>query len=295
MNDRLIRGGIIDSERVNSLSWAAECFYRRLQSLVDDYGNYDGRVSMIRLRAYPLKLNQVSEADVLSWLQVCEQAELISVYEVENKSYLHLRDFKQKLKKYKRKFPAHPDEPPEEKRRETEIEEKGNIPAQAREHPLQIYVKENFKNVSRLQDQLTFEECERLVKDFDKRKIAATLDSMENKKDLTKKYTSVNRTLRKWLMMDFNNTSTTIPSSAPETFIQPTLKHVGASIIMKKENKGGEIVGVQDGKYRIALTQDGEIISAAWSEFVVTASAPKQHMAHPGPKQVGTLLKNFGK
>lgn len=118
MNDRLIRGGILHSEKVNSLSWAAECLFRRLLSLVDDYGNYDGRLSIIRANAYPLKLNQVSESDVQSWLHVCEKAVLISFYEVENKRYLHLHGFGQRLKKMRSKFPPFP----EEKRREEEIE-----------------------------------------------------------------------------------------------------------------------------------------------------------------------------
>lgn len=274
MNDRLIRGGIIDSDRVNSLSWAAECLYRRLQSLVDDYGNYDGREAIIRTNAFKLKLNQVSESDVQSWLQVCEKAVLISFYEVEGKNYLHLKDFRQKKRWMKRQYPPCPEEneppPKEEKRSRRDDEEKS---AQAR-HPLQVYIENNFKNVSKIKDQLTFQECERLVSEFDKRKIAATLLSMENKKDLTKKYVSVNLTLRKWLAMDFNNTTTPQVKTT-----QATLKHIGASIIMKKENKGGEIIGVEDGKYRIALTNNGEIINADWKEFIITASAPRRNMA----------------
>lgn len=118
MNDRLIRGGILDSDRVNSLSWAAECFYRRLQSLVDDYGNYDGRIEVLRADAYKLKLNQVSTSDVAKWLDDSISAGLVSCYEVGGKKFIHLLDFRQRLKKYKRKFP----ESPEEKRREEEAE-----------------------------------------------------------------------------------------------------------------------------------------------------------------------------
>jgi hypothetical protein len=279
-NDRLIRGGILTSDKINALSWACECFYRRVLSLVDDYGNYDGRLEIIRSNAYPLKLNQVSTADIAKWLDESVSAGLISCYEVVDKSYLHLHDFNQRLKKYKRKFPPYPDE---EKRREeeTETEEKGINPAQAREHPLQIYVKNNFKNVSKIKSQLTFEECERLVADFDKRKIASTLESMENKKGIQNKYTSVNLTLRKWIDMDFNKTTTTIQGNPPAKITQATLKHIGASVIMKIEKKSGEIIGVQEGKYRVALNQGGEIITAAWSEFIITASAPKRNMAEP--------------
>lgn len=280
MNDRLIRGGIIDSERVNSLSWAAECFYRRLQSLVDDYGNYDGREAIIRTNAFKLKLNQVSESDVLSWLQVCEKAELISFYQVEGKDYLHLKDFRQKKRWMKRQYPPCPEEnvpPPEEKRREIKEDEVEGAQA----HPLQIYVKNNFKNVTKLRDQLTFQDCEQLVKDFDKRKIAAVLSDMENKKGLAQKYESVNLTLRKWINMSFNNTNTTKPGNVPAKITQATLKHIGASVVMKATKYAGEIIGIEEGKYRIALTNGGEIILAAWKEFFITASAPKRNMAEP--------------
>lgn len=118
MNDRLIRGGILDSDRVNSLSWAAECFYRRILSLVDDYGNYDGRIEVLRADAYKLKLNQVSTTDVAKWLDDSIAAGLVSCYEVGGKKFIHLYGFGQRLKKYKRKFP----ESPEEKRREEEPE-----------------------------------------------------------------------------------------------------------------------------------------------------------------------------
>lgn len=290
MNDRLIRGGIIDSERVNSLSWAAECFYRRLQSLVDDYGNYDGREAIIRTNAFKLKLNQVSESDVLSWLQVCEKAELISFYQVEGKDYLHLKDFRQKKRWMKRHYPPCPEESPpaEEKRREIKEDEVEGAQAQ---HPLQIYIEKNFKNVTQLKYQLTFEECERLVKDFDKRKIASVLDDMENKKGLATKYESVNRTLRKWIGMSFNNTNTTAPGTPPAKITQATLKHIGASIIMKNEKKSGEIIGVEEGKYRIALMNGGEIISAEWKEFIITASAPRRNMSEP--TAINTFIKEI--
>lgn len=296
MNDRLIRGGIIDSERVNSLSWAAECFYRRLQSLVDDYGNYDGRIDVLRADAYKLKLNQVSTADVSSWLQLCEHAGLIRCYEVENKSYIHLLDFGQKLKRFKRKFPASPDEPPEEKRREgeLEIEKEENIPAQAREHPLQIFVKK-FKNVSKIKDQLTFEECERLCAEFPKQKIADVLEAMENKKDLTKKYVSVNLTLRNWLKMDFKKEVTPGPKIIPieKQFTQKTLdKYIGATVMPHAVKKNAVVEGITGDKLIVRFA-DGSKGEYTMKEVLVTASAPRRNMAEASIGQI--LSKQFQK
>ena len=36
MPNRILREGILTSERVNALSWEAEVFYRRLMSAVDE-------------------------------------------------------------------------------------------------------------------------------------------------------------------------------------------------------------------------------------------------------------------
>lgn len=91
-------------------------------------------------------------------------------------------------------------------------------------HPLQIYVKENYKLVTQLKNQLTFKECENLIKDYPKTKIIEILDSMENYQKLTKSYTSVNLTIRKWIKRDKpneviinNGTSTALPR---ETILQ---------------------------------------------------------------------------
>ena len=108
MPNRVIRDGILDSERVNKLSWPAEIFYRRLMSVVDDFGRGDGRVAIIRSKLYPLKLDEVSPKDVQKWMQECVDAELIATYTVDQKPYLEIVDFKQSVRIKKAKFPANP-------------------------------------------------------------------------------------------------------------------------------------------------------------------------------------------
>lgn len=66
-------------------------------------------------------------------------------------------------------------------------------------HPLQKYIFKTFSNISKIKNQLTKEECERLLKQYSKENVNNILEQMENKQDLTKKYTSVNLTLRSWL------------------------------------------------------------------------------------------------
>lgn len=87
---RLLRPEIITSDKVNALSWGAECCYRRLMSTVDDYGRYDGRPSVLRASLYPIALDRATEADIAGWLDECERAGLIGRYTADGKPYLVL-------------------------------------------------------------------------------------------------------------------------------------------------------------------------------------------------------------
>ena len=106
MADRILRSNILTSDAVNSLSWAGEVFYRRLMSIVDDYGRYDGRVGILRGALYSLKLDKVSEADIAKWLDECQKAGLVSFYHVDGKPYLEILKFGQRLRIMKSKYPA---------------------------------------------------------------------------------------------------------------------------------------------------------------------------------------------
>lgn len=112
MPDRIVRTGILTSEKVNELSWFGEVFYRRLMSIVDDYGRYDARPTILRAQIFPLKINQVSDADIVKLLEDCSKAGLISIYEVDKKKYLELLNFNQRLRAKNSKFP-----PPADTRR----------------------------------------------------------------------------------------------------------------------------------------------------------------------------------
>lgn len=107
MPNRIIREGILTSERVDQLQgWAAECFYRRLMSVVDDFGRFYGNASLIRAACYPLKIDKVSNADIEKWLADCAGAALVSTYEIDGKRYLQLQDFRQQVRAHESKFPA---------------------------------------------------------------------------------------------------------------------------------------------------------------------------------------------
>lgn len=108
MPERNIRPGILTSEAINRLSWPEEVFYRRLMSVVDDYGRFDGRDSILRANLYPLKLDHVSDSDVRKWKAACAEAGVVRVYFVDSKPFIEVLKFDQRMRG-KPKWPAPPD------------------------------------------------------------------------------------------------------------------------------------------------------------------------------------------
>lgn len=106
MPNRILREGIITSERVASLDWAAEVFYRRLHSVVDDFGRYYANPSLLRAACYPLQLDKVSDSDIGKWLACAQKAALVRVYPAKDgKRYIELLDFRQQVRATKSRFP----------------------------------------------------------------------------------------------------------------------------------------------------------------------------------------------
>lgn len=95
MPNRIVRESILTSERVASLAWPEEVFYRRLMSVVDDYGRHEAGVQLLRSRCYPLQTDQVRVADISRWMAACQKAGLVVLYEVAGKHYLQVENFGQ--------------------------------------------------------------------------------------------------------------------------------------------------------------------------------------------------------
>lgn len=110
MGERIFRPGIRTSDRtaklIRSGGWMAQVFYDWLITLVDDFGRYDARPSILRVEIFPLLLDKVRESDVERCLAECEKAGLIRLYAIKSKPYLELLDFRQRLRAMKSKFPA---------------------------------------------------------------------------------------------------------------------------------------------------------------------------------------------
>lgn len=104
MPTRMIREGILTSERVDLLSERAELFYRRLMSVVDDYGRFSANLTLLRTSCYPLKVDLVKEDVIRKHLAEAAGAGLVVLYTVAGKAYLEIQDFGQRIQS-KSKFP----------------------------------------------------------------------------------------------------------------------------------------------------------------------------------------------
>jgi len=104
MPNRIIREGIISSPRVDELSMGAEVFYRRLMSVVDDYGRFYAIPSTLRGACWPTRPEKAPEDDICVWLAECVEQQLIHVFEVKGRRFLQVADFKQQVRA-KSKFP----------------------------------------------------------------------------------------------------------------------------------------------------------------------------------------------
>lgn len=107
MPNRIIREAILTSERVAALGWPEEVFYRRLMSVVDDYGRHEAGHQLLRAKCYPLQTDSVRVADIARWMAACQKSGLILVYGVNGKQYLEVLDFGQQQRSAS-KCPAPP-------------------------------------------------------------------------------------------------------------------------------------------------------------------------------------------
>lgn len=105
MPSRILREGILTSERIAALSWPAEVFYRRLMSVVDDYGRYFAKPMALRAACYPMQLDRVKDTEIEKWLSESQESRLIRLYDVDGQTFLELLDFRQQVRAKKSKFP----------------------------------------------------------------------------------------------------------------------------------------------------------------------------------------------
>lgn len=107
MPNRIIRDGILTSKRIAALPSAdAECFYRRLMSVVDDYGRYYADAQLLLSACYPRQPDRATVKKIQQWLDDCTAARLIHRYHVDGEEYLELLDFRQQIRAKTSRYPA---------------------------------------------------------------------------------------------------------------------------------------------------------------------------------------------
>jgi hypothetical protein len=106
MPSRILREGINSSARILALSPGAEILYRRLMSVVDDYGRYHAAPQTVLAGCWPTMPDKVCLQDVSNWLTECTQGArpLLTLYTHDGATYLQVTDFNQTIRT-KSKFP----------------------------------------------------------------------------------------------------------------------------------------------------------------------------------------------
>lgn len=107
MPNRIIKESVCVSDSIDKLTWFEEVLFYRLIVNCDDYGRFDGRVSVIKNRLFPLKDNVTIKA-VTEAINKLVSVELVVLYEFEGKPYLHLPTWNehQSIRAKRSKYPA---------------------------------------------------------------------------------------------------------------------------------------------------------------------------------------------
>lgn len=109
MPNRIIRDGILESEKFDNVAPLSQLFYRCLMSVVDDFGRYSADIPVLLSRCFPRRPSWADEGLVTLALSECSQAGLLILYVVDGRNYLEMLAFGQRLRENQRsKFPDPP-------------------------------------------------------------------------------------------------------------------------------------------------------------------------------------------
>src|SRR5258708_5618660 len=109
MPQRFLRPGIRTSPRWNSVRHEAHTLYIAILTLVDDYGRYDGRPSVLWAEAFAVwndqnPLKAVSPQDTVVFCQELADSKLIKFYNIGGRRYLQVTQWEERAR-YKSHWP----------------------------------------------------------------------------------------------------------------------------------------------------------------------------------------------
>lgn len=115
MPSRILRESFLDSENVSKAGELAEVLFVRLLLIVDDFGRFDGRLSVICRRCWPLgEITDPTEVEVLERMSKLIEYKLVIPYEKDGKPFIYIPKFKQRTRATKSKYPDPPDTCPQD-------------------------------------------------------------------------------------------------------------------------------------------------------------------------------------
>ena len=223
MPNRVLRDWT-DSEIVDKLSAKAEVFFTRLIMKADDFGFYYANTKLLKANLYPLRDN-MRPNEITPLLQECVSADLLITYTVAGKEYLQIKNFGQRLRQSKRRFP----EPTEngskkhdselltndselrlETETETETETEGQkLPNHTQDEinsfkNFQEWIKKNTPRVNQLKEPITIDQFFKLKQKLSKETVQKLLTAMQNYKPLLTKSISAYLTILNWSKREKN-------------------------------------------------------------------------------------------
>lgn len=110
MPSRYIREGLLDSEKMMLAGELAEVLFVRLLLVADDFGRFDGRVSVICRRCWPSAEDGKgpTQESVAERLAKLAEHGLILTYVADGKPFIYIPNFKQRTRASKSKCPDPP-------------------------------------------------------------------------------------------------------------------------------------------------------------------------------------------
>lgn len=112
MPSRFLREAYITSERVEAASPECRDLFVRLLLVADDYGRFHADPRIVASKCFPLSASEpdsrTSAGNCARMLAECEQAKLITLYEVDGKRYLQINQWSERVRS-KPKFPDPPE------------------------------------------------------------------------------------------------------------------------------------------------------------------------------------------
>lgn len=107
MSDRVIRSGLLTSDSFNQSSWLGQLVFIRLIIIANDYGLVTGDLDILRDKVFPNKYDVPSEKYFAEVMGHIKEYNLIKTYTIDQKDYIAINKFQQRIRLKVSKIP-HP-------------------------------------------------------------------------------------------------------------------------------------------------------------------------------------------